>query len=837
MNKATTVTATANSGVTGTGIATLTAGGLSLPVAEHPVTQQYDIAGMVCASCAQTIEKAVSKLPGMNAANVNLATEKMSVSYDPTKVDEALIEKTVHDAGYKASAIVDERTQTAAKIERQKKLLASLWRRFWISAILSLVLLYIGMLAPFGAPLPWWLGQRSAPIAFAFVQFALCVSTIALNWAIFRVGFSTLFKGHPNMDSLVAVGSGAAFLYSCFATALILTGQTSYAGHLYYESSAVILALITLGKYLETRAKGQASDAIVRLMDLAPKTATVVREGVEKRIPADAVIPGDVVVVRPGEQIPVDGRVTEGTSSVDESLITGESMPVAKKPGDDVVGGSLNTTGAFRMTATKVGSDTALAQIVSLVENAQTHKAPIARIADKISGVFVPVIMGIAMLVGLAWIIFGHQNWIFALTVAIAVLVIACPCALGLATPTAVMVGTGVGAEKGILIKSGESLENACRTTTVALDKTGTITMGSPSVVGIISFESGSMTDTSAADTNTTDAAGRSTATVDTVTADADLTPAENRLLLLAARAERNSEHPLAAAIIAEATKRGLLGGADDETNRTNAGTENASAALTGFTALSGKGVRATVDGQEVLLGNARLMDESNVALSVEAVSQAERFANAAATPLFVAVNGVALGLIAVADPVKPSSAAAIARLRAAGIRTVMLTGDNWRTATAIARQVGVDDVRSGVLPTDKATIVAQLQKSGENVAMVGDGINDAPALAQADTGIAIGSGTDVAIAAADIVLMRSDLQDVPTAIALSRATMTNIKENLFWALFYNVIGVPIAAGVLCLFGGPTLNPMISAACMACSSVIVVLNALRLRRFSAPSRK
>lgn len=833
MNKTTNAASTANTGAASAGAATLTAGGLSLPMAAHPVTQQYDIAGMVCASCAQTIEKAVSKLPGMNAASVNLATEKMSVSYDPAEVDETLIEKTVHDAGYEASAIVDERMQTAAKIERQKKLVASLWRRFWISAILSLALLYIGMLAPFGAPLPWWLAQRTAPVAFAFAQLALCVPTIALNWAIFRVGFSTLFKGHPNMDSLVAVGSGAAFLYSCFATALILAGRTGYAGRLYYESSAVILALITLGKYLETRAKGQASDAIVRLMDLAPKTATVVREGVEKRVPADAVIPGDVVIVRPGEQIPVDGQVIEGTSSVDESLITGESMPVAKKAGDDVVGGSLNTTGAFRMTATKVGSNTALAQIVSLVEDAQTRKAPIARIADRISGVFVPVIMGIAVLVGLAWMVFGHQNCIFALTVAIAVLVIACPCALGLATPTAVMVGTGVGAAKGILIKSGESLENACRITTVALDKTGTITMGLPSVVGVMPFESGSMTDTGAAGTDATSAAGMSAETAGAGAA----TAAENRLLLLAARAERNSEHPLATAVIAEAAKRGLLDGAGDGTSITNAGTASSSAPATAFTALSGKGVRATVDGREVLLGNARLMDESGVVLSAEAVSQAARFANAGATPLFVAADGAALGLIAVADPVKPSSAAAIARLRAAGIRTVMLTGDNQRTARAIARQVGVDDVRSGVLPADKETIVAQLQKSGENVAMVGDGINDAPALAQADTGIAIGSGTDVAIASADIVLMRSDLQDVPTAIALSRATMTNIKENLFWALFYNVIGVPIAAGVLWLFGGPTLNPMISAACMACSSVIVVLNALRLRRFSAPSGK
>lgn len=831
MNKTTNAASTANTGAASAGAATLTAGGLSLPMAAHPVTQQYDIAGMVCASCAQTIEKAVSKLPGMNAASVNLATEKMSVSYDPAEVDETLIEKTVHDAGYEANAIVDERMQTAAKIERQKKLVASLWRRFWISAILSLALLYIGMLAPFGAPLPWWLAQRTAPVAFAFVQLALCVPTIALNWAIFRVGFSTLFKGHPNMDSLVAVGSGAAFLYSCFATALILAGRTGYAGRLYYESSAVILALITLGKYLETRAKGQASDAIVQLMDLAPKTATVVREGVEKRVPADAVIPGDVVIVRPGEQIPVDGQVIEGTSSVDESLITGESMPVDKKAGDDVVGGSLNTTGAFRMTATKVGSNTALAQIVSLVEDAQTRKAPIARIADRISGVFVPVIMGIAVLVGLAWMVFGHQNWIFALTVAIAVLVIACPCALGLATPTAVMVGTGVGAAKGILIKSGESLENACRITTVALDKTGTITMGLPSVVGVMPFESGSMTDTGAAGTDATSAAGMGAETAGAATA------AENRLLLLAARAERNSEHPLATAVIAEAAKRGLLGGAGDGTSITDAGTASSSAPATAFTALSGKGVRATVDGREVLLGNARLMDESGVVLPAEAVSQAARFANAGATPLFVTADGAALGRIAVADPVKPSSAAAIARLRAAGIRTVMLTGDNQRTARAIARQVGVDDVRSGVLPADKETIVAQLQKSGENVAMVGDGINDAPALAQADTGIAIGSGTDVAIASADIVLMRSDLQDVPTAIALSRATMTNIKENLFWALFYNVIGVPIAAGVLWLFGGPTLNPMISAACMACSSVIVVLNALRLRRFSAPSGK
>ncbi|MCI1984495.1 MAG: heavy metal translocating P-type ATPase [Bifidobacteriaceae bacterium] len=782
----------------------------------------YDITGMVCASCAQTIESAVGGLSGVEKANVNLATEKMQVRYDPRDTTIDAILKAVSDAGYGATRIDTAATaeETAAheeeKAARKHKEINGMWRRFWISGIFSLVVLYIAMGSMIGLPLPGILNPDAHPAVFATVQLALIVPVVVLGRSFFSIGFGTLLRGHPNMDSLVALGSGAAIVYSLYGTIEVYLGNSAFAHNLYYESAAVIITLITLGKYFETLSKGRTSSAITKLMGLAPKTANVLRNGTEVTVGIDDVAVGDTVIVRPGEKIPVDGAVVSGTTSVDESMISGESMPVEKSVGDAVIGASINANGSFRMTTTKVGKDTTLSQIIRFVENAQADKAPIARIADKVSGIFVPVVIGLAVVAGLAWLLLGQESWVFALTITISVLVIACPCALGLATPTAIMVGTGKGAENGILIKSGEALEAAYKIQTVVFDKTGTVTTGAPAVTDVI-----------------------------------PLGPlSRNDVLAAAAGAEISSEHPLASAVVAGAREAGL----------TVPGVEN----VRDFTAIPGGGITAVIlkgngdsgsdasggnagngsngvtpgdnsRAQRVTLGNPRLMEAQGIEVSESAREAASRLAESGKTPLLVAVGADdaarLVGIIAVADPVKPSSAAAIRALQNRGIRTVMLTGDNARTGAAIARQVGIDQVISDVLPEDKAAKVTELQKAGANVAMVGDGINDAPALAQADTGIAIGSGTDVAIESADIVLMRSDLMDVPTAIELSRATIRNIKENLFWAFAYNVLGIPIAMGVLHLFGGPLLNPMIAAAAMSFSSVSVLLNALRLRWF------
>jgi Cu+-exporting ATPase len=760
---------------------------------------------MVCASCAQTIEKAVGGLDGVNEANVNLATEKMQVRFNPydTTIDDIL--KAVSDAGYGATEIQEDAStaqaaeQTRAKEERKQHEAQHTWHRFWISAIFAVLVLYIAMGSMIGLPLPGILNPDAHPAIFATTQLILTIPVIALGWSFFTVGFGTLLRGHPNMDSLVALGSGAAIAYSIYGTVEIYLGDSTFAHNLYYESAAVILTLITLGKYFEALSKGRTSSAITKLMKLAPTTATVLRPATdsdatstgattEVTLPIDDVRTGDILVVRPGEKIPTDGTIIAGTTSTDESMISGESLPVEKSVGDAVVGASLNKNGSFQMRATKVGRDTTLSQIIHLVENAQADKAPIARIADKVSGIFVPVVIGLAILSGLVWLLAGQESWVFALTITISVLVIACPCALGLATPTAIMVGTGKGAENGILIKSGEALEAAYKIQTVVFDKTGTVTQGAPTVTDIVTY-----TENNAA---------------------------ENTILTVAAAAEVGSEHPLAEAILSSAKERNLPVPHVDE--------------IHDFVAISGRGIRARIAEHVVALGNAQFMQEEGIDTFAkgDADLDAHRLASQGKTPLYVAQDGTLLGLIAVADPVKPSSAAAIRTLRSRGIRTVMLTGDNERTAAAIAAQVGIDEVISDVLPADKAAKVAELQRSGSNVAMVGDGINDAPALAQADTGIAIGSGTDVAIESADIVLMRSDLMDVPTAIELSRATIRNVKENLFWAFAYNVLGTPIAMGVLRLFGGPLLNPMIAAAAMSFSSVSVLLNALRLRWFT-----
>ncbi|MBO6020747.1 MAG: cadmium-translocating P-type ATPase [Aeriscardovia sp.] len=741
--------------------------------------ETFGISGMVCASCAQTIEKAVRSLPAVSSVSVNLATEKMNVIFNPSLASGEDIEKKVKDAGYGAKPIEEASKALAAKKAEKKKELRSLQIRFWISAGLCVLLLYMA----FYGPLPYWL---SSPIPFSVVQLVLCAAAVGINWKIYAIGFSTLIKGRPNMDSLVFLGSGTAFVYSIVATALVLAGQKQWSSKLYFESGAVILCLVTLGKFFETRSKKEAGEAINRLMDLSPAMATLLENGEQKQVPLSEVKPGDVLLVKPGEKVPADGKILSGSSQVDESMITGESALIEKGPGDGVIGASLNSSGSFTMEAEKSASDGELSKIISLVEQAQSAKIPVARLADTISGFFVPVIISIAVIVGILWIFVGRQNWLFGLTVAISVLVIACPCALGLATPTAIMVGTGRGAKEGILIRGGESLEKAYKLTAVAFDKTGTITSGKPEVSEIRNFSELS----------------------------------EEEILKIFASAESGSEHPIAKAVAGEAERRGIKGVWEPEE----------------FGAISGKGVYARVEGKAYLVGSMALMEENGIAISQDAEKAGEKMADEGCTLLFLADRSSLLALMGVKDTVKPTSRSAISALKSMGIKTIMITGDNERTAKRVAQEVGVDRVFAGVLPEGKIDIVSSLQKEGERVAMVGDGINDAPALSKADVGIAIGSGTDVAISSADVVLMRSDLMGVPTAIDLSKATMTNIKENLFWALFYNLIGVPIAAGVLYLFGGPLLNPMISAACMSMSSVCVVLNALRLRRFHRPKK-
>ncbi|MBO0423241.1 heavy metal translocating P-type ATPase [Enterococcus plantarum] len=739
----------------------------------------FDIVGMTCASCAQTVEKAISKLRGVTKASVNLATEKMVVDFDPAVLNSADITKAVSDAGYEAIEQVDSADTVDKDREKKQKHIKDMWQRFWLSAVFTVPLLYVAMGHMIGLPLPAFLDPMMHPATFAMVQLILTIPVLYLGRSFFTVGFKALVKGHPNMDSLVALGTSAAVAYSLYGTAMIFAGDPQFTMALYYESAGVILTLITLGKYFEAVSKGKTSEAIKKLMGLAPKNARVFRDGQEMEIPVDSVQLDDTIIVRPGEKIPVDGVVIEGSSAIDESMLTGESMPVEKKVGDNVIGASINKNGSFRFKATKVGKDTALSQIIKLVEDAQGSKAPIAKMADKISGVFVPIVMVLAVLAGLAWYFLGQESWVFALTITISVLVIACPCALGLATPTAIMVGTGKGAENGVLIKSGDALETTHKIQTIVFDKTGTITEGKPKVTDIITANG----------------------------------MEQEALLRLAASAEKGSEHPLGEAIVNGA----------EEKNLTFASTEK-------FVAIPGHGIEVTIEGSRLLLGNKKLMDDRNISLG-DLGATSDQLAEQGKTPMYIAKDGSIAGIIAVADTIKPNSVPAIKKLHQMGIEVAMITGDNKRTAYAIAKQVGIDRVLSEVLPEDKANEVMKLQKEGRKVAMVGDGINDAPALAQADIGIAIGSGTDVAMESADIVLMRSDLMDVPTAVELSKATIKNIKENLFWAFAYNTLGIPVAMGVLYLFGGPLLNPMIAGAAMSFSSVSVLLNALRLKGF------
>ena len=741
--------------------------------------KSFTIAGMTCASCVQSVEKATRKLDGVMEANVNLATEKMTVAYDPAVVSVSDITEAVVHAGYEAHE--DLETVDTADEEKDKKQqkIKAMWTRFLGSAIFTVPLFYISMGHMIGLPLPGVIDPAVNPEWFSLIQFILTVPVMIYGWKFFSVGYKTLFKGNPNMDSLVALGTSAAFVYSLGATIAVWLGHSSYAGNLYYESAAVILTLITLGKYLEVRSMGKTSEAIEKLMGLAPKKAMVLRNGKEVEISVDEVVAGDIIIVKPGEKMPVDGIVVEGITSVDESMLTGESIPVEKNTGDHVIGASINKNGTIRYKATKVGKDTALSQIIKLVEDAQGSKAPIAKMADIISGYFVPIVIGIAIISGLAWYFGGGETGIFALTITISVLVIACPCALGLATPTAIMVGTGKGAENGVLIKSGGALETTHKVQTIVFDKTGTITEGQPKVTDII--------------------------TVNAVT--------EDELLQLTASAEKGSEHPLGEAIVRGAEDKGL-----DFIK------------LETFDAIPGHGIEVTVDGKTLLAGNRKLMDDRNISLS-ELASASDELAAEGKTPMYIAMNNKLAGIIAVADTVKESSLKAIEKLHHMGIEVAMITGDNKGTAEAIAKQVGIDRVLSEVLPEDKANEVKILQAEGKKVAMVGDGINDAPALAQADIGIAIGSGTDVAMESADIVLMRSDLMDVPTAVELSKSTIRNIKQNLFWAFAYNVLGIPFAMGIFYLLGGPLLNPMLAGAAMSLSSVSVLTNALRLKRF------
>ncbi len=758
-------------------------------------SQKFDVMGMTCSACSAHVDKSVRKLPGVKEVNVNLLANNMTVEYDPAAVDENAIIKAVQDGGYDAA--VHQKQSSAAKgkerpVDTAKAEIDSMKRRLIVSFLFSVPLFYISMGHMWGWPLPGFFHGSENAITFAFTQFLLVLPVAIVNEKYFRVGFKTLFKGSPNMDSLIAIGSGAAIVYGAYAIYKIGYGLghgdmalvSQYSMDLYFESAAMILTLITLGKFFEARAKGKTSEAITKLVDLAPKTALVERSGQEVEIPVEEVLPGDVVIVKPGQTVPVDGVVLEGQSAVDESALTGESIPVEKQPGDKVTGASINKSGYFKMQATKVGDDTALSQIIRLVEEASSSKAPIAKMADKVSGVFVPIVIAVALIATIGWLLAG-QSFEFALSIGISVLVISCPCALGLATPTAIMVGTGKGAENGILIKSAEALEVAHSIGTVVLDKTGTITEGKPRVTDLVC------------------AAGVS----------------EEQLLTVAASLEKPSEHPLAEAIVAGAKERSVE-----------------PAPTTGFTATAGQGISGRIDGTLYYAGNRRLMDAQGIPAGSFSKEE-ERLAQEGKTPLYFASQEKVLGLIAVADTVKPTSQAAIAELDAMGIDVVMLTGDNKRTAAAIQKQLGIKKVIAEVMPQDKEKEVRTLQEGGRKVAMVGDGINDAPALARADVGIAIGAGTDVAIESADIVLMRSDLLDVVTAIQLSKSTIRNIKENLFWALFYNSIGIPLAAGVFFSSFGWKLNPMFGAAAMSMSSVCVVSNALRLKLFKPKFHK
>ena len=749
--------------------------------------KKFSVTGMSCAACSAAVEKAVSRLDGVESAQVNLLANSMVCTYDELKTDPSAVIAAVEKAGFGAAEAAEAGQTSAVPKAKSKEApgdgFTAIRTRLWVSVVFLVVLMYVSMGHMIGLPLPHFLHGTQNAVPFAFLQFLLTLPVLYVNRKFYFNGFKALFHRAPNMDSLVAVGSAAAMLYGVIAIFMIGVSLGSgdpetverYRSNLYFESAAMILTLVTVGKFLEERSKGKTGAAIAKLLDLSPKTATVLRDGEERIVPAEEIVIGDVVLLKPGERIPVDGVVLEGSSAVDQSALTGESIPVTKDEGQAVMSASVNMTGFLKIRATRVGQDTTLARIVALVEEASSSKAPISKLADRVSGIFVPAVMAIAVVAAAAWLIAGRSVE-DALNACISVLVISCPCALGLATPVAIMVATGRCAQMGILIKSAEALELLHAADTVVLDKTGTITVGKPSVTDVLECVPG-------------------------------------QLLPVAAALEKKSGHPLADAIVRYAAN-------------------TATVEVKEFTDVSGKGIRGKIDGRSCFGGSYAYMEELGVDLSAVR-AQAREFAESGKTPLFFARETELLGVIAAADTVKDTSAAAIRRLKDDGCEVIMLTGDNETTANAVRKELAVDRVIADVLPQDKERVVRELQNEGRKVIMVGDGINDSPALARADIGIAIGSGADIAVEEADVVLMKSDLNDVPAAIECSRQTMRNIKQNLFWAFFYNTLGIPLAAGALYPIWGITLNPMIGAAAMSLSSIFVVTNALRLYRMKS----
>lgn len=742
------------------------------------ITQKYNITGMTCAACSSAVERVTRKMDGVVESNVNLTTALLTITYDETKLAPEDIIRKVDRAGFGAELYVEKNKEEKKEAEEDaEEAVKKTKRRLICNIILAIPLLYIclGHMLPISMPLPEFMDMNKHPLTFAVVQMVLTIIVLINGRKFYLVGFKSLAKGHPNMDSLVAIGTGSAFLYSLAMTILIPTNPHS-VHNLYYESAAVVVTLVMVGKYMESRSKGKTSEAIRKLMELAPDTAVVLRGGVQIEVPIEQVTLGEMILIKPGSRIPLDGIVVEGSTSVDESMLTGESIPVEKGVDDEVIGGSVNYHGAVTVRVTRVGSDTTLAKIVKMMEDAQGKKAPISKLADTVAGYFVPTVMAIALVAAIIWTMLG-QDITFVLTIFVSVLVIACPCALGLATPTAIMVGTGLGANHGILIKSGEALEISHKVDAVVLDKTGTITEGKPSVMKVIS--------------HTMDKA---------------------EILKIAASCEQVSEHPLGQAIVNGAKEKEI------ELEK-----------VTDFQSITGQGIEAVIGGVTYYIGNKKLCVEQNIDFA-EYEQEAMEIANKGQTPMFVGCEGKVIGIVSVADTLKETSAGAIGKIKQLGIEVYMLTGDNRLTAEYIGKKVGVDHVIAEVLPNDKASVVEKLQKEGKCVMMVGDGINDAPALVQADVGAAIGSGSDIALDSSDVVLMKSDLRDVYKAIKLSKATIRNIKQNLFWAFFYNACGIPLAAGLLYPINQMLLSPIIGGFAMSLSSVCVVSNALRLRR-------
>lgn len=764
------------------------------------ITEQYHIDGMSCAACSSAVERVTRKLNGVESSNVNLTTNRMVITYDETLVTQEMICEKVSRAGFQASLILEEE-QNKEKEEQewreQEEQLHQVKRRVVTAICFALPLLYISMghMIPVKLPLPSLLDMESNPMNFALAQLILTIPVLICGRKFYLVGIRALLKGNPNMDSLVAIGTGSAFLYSLAMTAGIPSDPMK-AHQLYYESAAVVVTLVMFGKFMESRSKGKTSEAIRKLMELAPDTAILYENGMEREIETSQVRAGQHILIKPGSRIPLDGILVKGSSSVDESMLTGESIPVEKQEGDTVIGGSMNYNGAMEVEVTHVGSDTTLSKIIKMIEDAQGKKAPISKLADKVAGYFVPTVMGIALAAALLWWILGGKELSFVLTIFVAVLVIACPCALGLATPTAIMVGTGVGAGHGILIKSGEALEICHKVDAVILDKTGTITEGKPKVTDMVVFDKEAVLGLWKKE-------GRGEPLEEAVKGD---------LLKIAASCEQMSEHPLGQAIVQAAREKQMELSMPEQ-----------------FESITGAGIRTRLQEYWVSVGNRRLLETEQVSLPDRAQEMASQYANMGKTPMYVVIEGRLAGMVCVADTIKETSVEAVEKIKSLGVAVYMVTGDNERTAAYIGSQARVDQVVAEVLPEDKAQVVSRLQKEGKTVMMVGDGINDAPALVQADVGCAIGNGSDIALESGDVVLMKSDLMDVYRAIKLSKETIRNIKQNLFWAFFYNSLGIPVAAGVLYLLGGPLLSPMIGGFAMSLSSVCVVGNALRLR--------